>query len=101
MQTLKLILDITIYIGLIILVLSIAYTIIWTALFFPVAKLRKHNEKVAEANKEYNKIEAEFTALARAKQTTDAELKKLLYVINSKEQELKELEKKISEAKKT
>lgn len=96
MEITKTILNIAFDILLIIGIISLAYALIWTALFIPVIKLRKHQEKVDEANREYNKIETEFAALARAKQTTDAELKKLLYAIHSKEQELKELENKIS-----
>ena len=96
MEITKTILNIAFDILLIIGIISLAYALIWTALFIPVIKLRKHQEKVDEANREYNKIETEFAALARAKQTTDAELKILLYAIHSKEQDLKELEYKIS-----
>lgn len=100
MELTKTILNISFDILLIIGILSLAYAIIWTALFIPVIKLRKHQEKVDEANREYNKIETEFAALARAKQTTDAELKKLLYVIHSKQEELKEINTKLDQAKK-
>lgn len=100
MELTKTILNISFDILLIIGILSLAYAIIWTALFIPVIKLRKHQEKVDEANREYNKIETEFAALARAKQTTDAELKKLLYVIHAKQEELKEINTKLDQAKK-
>ena len=94
------ILNTVIYLVIIIALLAVAYAVVWTALFYPITQNRKHKEKVAEAQKEYNKIEVEHATIIRAKEETNDELKKLLYMIHNKEKYLEDLNKKIEASEK-
>jgi predicted membrane protein len=47
----------------IIILLGLSYASIWVFLFSPIKQLDKRNERLAEANREYNKIEVEHAKM--------------------------------------
>lgn len=79
--------------------LSVAYAMIWSAIFVPINKLRKHKERIDELNKEYNKIEVEHAYQIKAKETTDKELQVTYARLHQSSEQLKEMEKKVFVAK--
>lgn len=100
MDILKVIAESMLYIVIIVAFISLSYALIWTALFFPISKKRKHEQAVAEANREYNKVQVEHATIIKAKEETNEELKKLLYVIHNKEKQLESLNKEIADKQK-
>lgn len=94
-EILKFVLDIVIQLSLIFGVLALIYVMFWVAAFFPIVKLRKHKQKVAEFEKEFNKIEVETTAALRMQETTDDKLRQTLYILSQKELELEKINKQI------
>lgn len=94
-EILKFVLEIVIQLALIFGVLAFIYVMFWVAAFFPIVKLRKHKQKVAEFEKEYNKIEVETTAALRLQDTTDEKLRQTLYVLSQKELELQRINKQL------
>lgn len=78
--------------AIIIAIAAVIYMIVWIAVFFPIIKLRKHKQKVFEAEKKYNKIEVEYATTQRLREATDEKLRKLLYVLSQKELKEKELD---------
>src|SRR5690554_713930 len=105
MESLKVFAEAMFYLVIIVAFISLAYTLVWTALFYPITKKRKHEEAVAEANREYNKVQVEHATIIKAKETTNEQLKKILYTIHQKEKQLenlnKEIDSKVAEANKT
>ena len=79
--------------------LSVAYAMVWSAIFVPINKLRKHKERIDELNKEYNKIEVEHAYQIKAKETTDKELQVTYARLHQSSEQLKEMEKKVFIAK--
>ena len=88
----------------IVLVIVAIWCAIWIGAFFPIVKNRKHQQKVREFEKDYNKIEVEYGATMRLKEATDEKLRSTLFVLAKKEKELAditaELEKKTTETSK-
>lgn len=44
---------------------GVIYWIIWTALFVPINKKFKHDDRVLERDREYNKLEVEYANLVK------------------------------------
>lgn len=97
MEILKQILFGSIYVLLLVIVLAVIYAVIWYALFIPVAKNRRHKEKVKEANLEYNKIAVEHSNKAKALMETDKDIKHNLYKLHGLEEKIKTYQKQIEE----
>jgi flagellar biosynthesis/type III secretory pathway M-ring protein FliF/YscJ len=49
----------------IIFIAGVIYWIIWTAIYIPINKKFKYDERLAEKNKEYNKLEVEHANLIK------------------------------------
>jgi len=45
------------------ILLGLTYAAVWVFLFSPIKQLDKRNERLAEANREYNKIEVEHAKM--------------------------------------
>lgn len=100
MESLKVFAEAMFYLVIIVAFISLAYTLVWTALFYPITRKRKHEEAVAIASREYNKVQVEHATIIKAKEETNEELKKLLYVIHNKEKQLEILNKEIADKQK-
>lgn len=81
--------QVLILVGIVVLI-AVAYCVVWAALFFPISKLRKHREEVAESERELKKIEYEIGKLKKINENIENKTKETLLLSAKADKDLEE-----------